>query len=153
MMNYTQIDPIAVADVFLATQASSAAAAALAAKVNIAMRQFCQEIRIADGKEPDPALERDIEFQTAAKATAEARLADLSGRVTGLDVDAVVTNALVQQIDEWLRGMEVDHVQHGVHLAVALSDEQVLASTMARIEIEGSHAALLTERAALEPSV
>lgn len=137
-MKYEVIDPTTAVDGLLAEHAIRADGAALAATIDIAKVDFVQAVRAVDGKDPDPELEAFATIAAATKEASEEKCEERCARMaTRMDAQ-MLAECRREQLGAWLRAWEAEHAQHGILIELAESPEQVEASTLAQLVIEGA---------------
>jgi len=147
-MDYT-IDADAAKDALLRQMAIEADLDALANTIEVAKCEFCQGVRVADGKERDFELDalRDAAADSADKAAVVA--SDRNDRMARRLTNEDYARQRTTQLEAWLPSVETEHAQHAMHVELAVSPEQVEASTVAMIVCE---AAVLAGRSEHEAS-
>lgn len=149
-MDYQAINPDEAVDQLLAQHAREANLAAVGFELDCAAMEFCQTLRALDGKEADTNL-----YLTNGKAQdgtdiiigydqvstladeANAKCADRIKRMTTPLDDKHLAEERAAQVTTWLASWEAEHAQHGLLIDLAESPEQVEASTVAQLYIEG----------------
>lgn len=149
-MDYKHITPTDAVDQILAQHCVQADTAVLCATVEVGKVQFLQEVRAWDSKDPDPELAEWGDAQATSLDFNAAKAEDRATRMaTKLNEDVLAENRRTI-LEDWLRLWETEHAQHGVLIELAESEEQVEASTLAQLVIEGACRAAQAELDALK---
>jgi len=147
-MDYT-IDADAAKDALLRQMAIEADLDALANTIEVAKCEFCQGVRVADGKERDFELDALRDAAADRADNAAAIVSDRNGKMVKPPTNEDHARQRTAQLEAWLPAVEAEHAQHAVHVELAVSPEQVEASTIAMIVCE---AAVLAGRSEHEAS-
>ncbi len=145
-MEYTT-DTTAAVEGFLAQKHEEALQNVANQSIDAAQLEFCAQLRELGGMPEDPALTEGVKQAGSAKESATIAAEMVEAKMDNPPVEETIKENRRKWLVEFISKIEQEHAAHGVliELNQGLNQDQVEASTIAQLTIEGSHKAAIDE--------
>lgn len=144
-MEYTT-DTAAVVQKFLASKYIDAKQEAANNVLESKKVEFAKAVRFVGGKSEDVELNKLGESADLRKEEADSVADDIASKMDEQPNPSEFDAVRVEWLKSFIAGIEAEHAQHGMLLELHSDNpDQVDASTIAQIVIEGAHEAALEE--------